>query len=221
MSKNTMELPSGIQLGLTALNSGPGSKRGVPPSAEITYRRAGCSGSPPEKAICFPSGDHRGKKAPPRSRGGQLQFLGSVNPAAPQNAIGISHIGKPVPIGRKADVGNRRTVEVRKELARLGVVPNQLGPRLFANSVDPFPVSAWLWAIKAHRPRGQPHRTMVHLMKQIAFLAGRPEIHPILSEDLKDEVPSVRRPAPFLVKSSSQLRKNAVQVAATGGELPE
>ena len=138
-SRNTTELPSGIQLGPTALNSPAGSDAWRAAIRGDHIQAGGCSGSPPEKAICFPSGDQRGKIAPCRNRGGQLQFLGSVNPAAPQNAVGISHIGHPLPIGRKANVGNRGTLQVRKELSRLGVVANQFGTRLFAYSVDFFP----------------------------------------------------------------------------------
>src|SRR5215813_14466861 len=61
-SRKTMVLPSGIQLGPTASNSAPGSTRGVPPSAEITYSCGRFVGSPPEKAICLPSGDQDGRK---------------------------------------------------------------------------------------------------------------------------------------------------------------
>jgi hypothetical protein len=58
-------------------------------------------------------------------------------------------------------------------------------------------------------------------MKQIAFLAGRPEIHPILSEDLKDEVPSVRRPAPFLgiYAVGEQPRAELVRYDAKSGQF--
>ncbi len=146
-----------------------------------------------------------------RHSGGQLQFLGSVNPATPQDAIGISHISQPLSIARKADVANRCTLLVRKKLSGLGIVANQLGAKLVPHSIDLLSVSAQLGAIKAHRPRGQTYWTMVHLIKQITLLPDRPEIHAIRMEDLKDKIVSIRSPASFLVKSPRQLRKDTVR----------
>src|SRR6516225_9918808 len=63
VSLNTMELPSGVQLGRAALNSTAERGRRVPPSAETTRRRDLVSALKPENAICLPSGDQRGKLA--------------------------------------------------------------------------------------------------------------------------------------------------------------
>src|SRR5262249_15159060 len=60
---------------------------------------------------------------------------------------------------------------------------------------------------------------MIHSMKQIALLPDCPQIHAILTEDLKAKVLSVRRPASFLIGKSSQVGQDAMQIAAPGGKL--
>jgi len=87
----------------------------------------------------------------------------------------------------------------KEKLSRLGVIADQFGTKLVPYSIYLLP-SALSWTIEANRP--EVKRTgVVHLMKQVALLADRPEIHAIRMEDLKDKVVSIRSPTSFLVKS--------------------